>query len=483
MKEIRLSEWIGEGFYDIHRDIREGRHTHYWLKGGRGSGKSSFLSLEILLGLIADRDANAVVLRKVAANLRDSVFEQMNWAIHALGVEEEWEKKISPMELIRKGTGQKILFRGCDDPKKLKSIKFQRGYAKFIWYEEADEFGGMAELRSLNQSLLRGGEEFRIFYSYNPPKQGRSWINLETAEERADRLIHHSTYLQMKEEWLGKQFLAEDVTYFTENGDGEFLQEKSCGHWAVTALLDGEETETEQHGWGRVPFIPLRNNEKELTDLQLVKGLIDAYDLVSSEGTNNLLDLVDLYWVIQGYGGETASAVAKKLQINKAVQISDSSGNVEAKQVQLPVEGRLDWMQMLRKDIFHFGMGVDTDSDDWGKAASGVALKFQYAMFYLKINGIVPEIKRAVKEFFRFATEDWNRENGTDWDWRKIQITLNTNGITDDMETMQIIAASKGMVSEKTLLGKHPFVEDVNSEMEQLERERKEKNNEIDTDD
>lgn len=66
---------------------------------------------------------------------------------------------------------------------------------------------------------------------------------------------------------------------------------------------------------------------------------------------------------------------------------------------------------MLRKDIFHFGMGVDTDSDDWGKAASGVALKFQYAMFYLKINGIVPEIKRAVKEFFRFATEDRNREN------------------------------------------------------------------------
>lgn len=118
-------------------------------------------------------------------------------------------EKISPMELIRKGTGQKILFRGCDDPKKLKSIKFQRGYAKFIWYEEADEFGGMAELRSLNQSLLRGGEKFCIFYSYNPPKQGRSWINLETAEERADRLIHHSTYLQMKEEWLGKQFLAE----------------------------------------------------------------------------------------------------------------------------------------------------------------------------------------------------------------------------------------------------------------------------------
>ena len=96
---------------------------------------------------------------------------------------------------------------------KLKSIKFQRGYAKFIWYEEADEFGKHGGAAKPEPEPLRGGEEFRIFYSYNPPKQGRSWINLETAEERADRLIHHSTYLQMKEEWLGKQFLAEAEIY------------------------------------------------------------------------------------------------------------------------------------------------------------------------------------------------------------------------------------------------------------------------------
>ncbi len=209
MKMTKLSQCIGKGFYGLHRDIREGGHTHYWLKGGRGSGKSSFLSIEIILGLVEDEDANAVVLRKVAANLRDSVFEQMTWAIHALGVEDEWERKVSPMELVRKNTGQKVLFRGCDDPRKLKSIKFQRGYAKFIWYEEVDEFGGMQELRNLNQSLMRGGEEFRIFYSYNPPKHARSWVNQEMAEEREDRLVHHSTYKEMPEEWLGSQFLAE----------------------------------------------------------------------------------------------------------------------------------------------------------------------------------------------------------------------------------------------------------------------------------
>ena len=209
--------------------------------------------------------------------------------------------------------------------------------------------------------------------------------------------------------------------------------------------------------------------------MELIKGLVDAYDLLSSEGTNNLLDLVDLYWVIQGYGGEAAGAMAKKLQINKAVQISDSSGHVEAKQVELPVESRMSWMKMLRKDIFHFGMGVDTDSEDWGKAPSGVALQFQYAMFYLKINGVMPEIRRAVKEVLRFATEDWNRRDGGQRDWRKIQVQLNTSGITDDLETVQMIRESQGLVSEKTLLGKHPFVEDVNSEMEQLKRERSKK--------
>lgn len=270
--------------------------------------------------------------------------------------------------------------------------------------------------------------------------------------------------------WTG-----ENVSYFTENGDGEYLKDGESAHWTVAEMIDGEERESTPHGWGRPPFIPLRNNDKEMTDLQLVKGLIDAYDYVSSEGTNNLLDLVNLYWVIQGYGGETAGAVAKKLQINKAVQISDSGGSVEAKQVELPVEGRLAWMKMLRKDIFHFGMGVDTDSDDWGRAASGVSLKFQYAMFYLKINGIVPEIRRALKEFFRFAVEDWNRRNGTGWDWRQIQVTLNTNGITDDVEMVQMIKESQGIVSEKTLLGKHPFVEDVNSEMALLEEERRRK--------
>lgn len=208
-KGIRLSGLIAPVFYEVHRDIRKGGHTHYWMKGGRGSGKSSFVSIEVVFGLLEDREANAVALRKVGANLKDSVMQQMVWAVQALGVAEDWEAKPSLGEMVCKSTGQKILFRGCDDPRKLKSLKFQKGYAKYIWYEEADEFRGMEELRSLNQSLMRGGEDFRVFYSFNPPKGLRHWVNQEMKEMRSERLVHHSTYLDMPEEWLGRQFLAE----------------------------------------------------------------------------------------------------------------------------------------------------------------------------------------------------------------------------------------------------------------------------------
>lgn len=208
-RKIKLSKIIAPSFYKVHRDIWEKNHTHYALCGGRGSGKSSFVSIEIILGIMADEQANAVVLRKVGQYHKDSTFEQLIWAIELLGAGEQWEKKISVPELVYLPTGQKILFRGADNPRKLKSTKVSSGYIKYIWYEEADEFSGQEEIDLINQSLMRGGEDFVCFYSYNPPKAANSWINLEHQKPRADRLFHKSSYLTVPKKWLGKAFLSE----------------------------------------------------------------------------------------------------------------------------------------------------------------------------------------------------------------------------------------------------------------------------------
>lgn len=106
-------------------------------------------------------------------------------------------------------TGQRIIFRGADDPTKVKSIKFAVGWAKYLWYEEVNEFEGAEKIRSINQSVLRGGADFFAFYSFNPPRAARNWVNQYVAVEREDTLVHHSTYLTVPPEWLGEQFIVE----------------------------------------------------------------------------------------------------------------------------------------------------------------------------------------------------------------------------------------------------------------------------------
>lgn len=113
------------------------------------------------------------------------------------------------MELIYRKTGQKIMFRGADDPMKIKSIKVPFGYIAVTHFEEKDQFAGRAEIRTILQSTMRGGEKFWNFESYNPPISRDNWANKDSLEERADRLCHKSTYLEAPPEWLGAQFLAE----------------------------------------------------------------------------------------------------------------------------------------------------------------------------------------------------------------------------------------------------------------------------------
>ncbi|MEA5082710.1 MAG: phage portal protein [Lachnospiraceae bacterium] len=323
-------------------------------------------------------------------------------------------------------------------------------------------------------------EEFKLRYCIVPATEIIPIYDTQHQSELIEVIRYYDiTVVNGKEKVLRKKvewWTKDDVTFYAEDENGKYLPDNSYSmnpmpHWFDLSSFDGKETVTKAHGWGRVPFVVLENNARRISDLQKVKGLIDAYDLISSQGTNDLLDLVTLYWSIQGYGGETADAIARKLQINRAVNISDSSGSIDAKQVNLPVSGRIDWLKMLRRDIFDFGMGVYTDSEKLGNA-SGVSLKFQYTQLDLKANTMTPRLKAAIKDFFWFITDDYNRNNGTDFDSSLINISLNRTMITNDLEIVQMIDLSEGIVSEKTLLSKHPFVDDVNEEIKQIEAKK-----------
>lgn len=217
LSEIRISQLIAEPFHAVHRFVRDSTYNEIWLKGGRGSTKSSSISLEIIQGVVRDIEANAIVYRKVDNTLRDSVYAQMVWAINMLELRPWFKCKVSPMEIIYKPTGQRILFRGADDPGKSKSIKLDKGYFKYLWFEELTEFHGMDDIRTIKASILRGGGRALTFASYNPPKSANNWVNAECLVPVPGRLVHHSDYTQVPPEWLGPAFLADAEALKTTN--------------------------------------------------------------------------------------------------------------------------------------------------------------------------------------------------------------------------------------------------------------------------
>lgn len=186
------------------------RYKHYEASGGRGSTKSSCISLIVVRLVMEHENVHALVMRKVGNTIADSVFTQYQWAIAQLGVADYWKVRNSPPTLTYKPTGQKIMFRGADDPLKLKSIKAPFGYFGITHFEEKDQFAGRKEIDSILQSTMRGGADFWNFESYNPPISRDNWANKDSEDERGDRVQHKSNFLELDDpSWLGQAFIDE----------------------------------------------------------------------------------------------------------------------------------------------------------------------------------------------------------------------------------------------------------------------------------
>lgn len=209
---INLSELIPERFHDLWRKTKDENILNIVAKGGRGSGKSSDIS-HIIVQLIMRYPINAVVVRKTDNTLATSVFEQIKWAIEQQGVSHLFKVKVSPMELTYAPRGNRIIFRGAQNPERLKSLKDSRFPFSIMWVEELAEFKTEDEVTTITNSLLRGelgdGLFYKFFYSYNPPKRKQSWVNkkYESSFQPDNTFVHHSTYLDNP--FISKQFIQE----------------------------------------------------------------------------------------------------------------------------------------------------------------------------------------------------------------------------------------------------------------------------------
>lgn len=221
---INFKDLIIEKFVPIAKLIFNYAFLHFFFKGGRGSTKSSFIALVLVILMILDKEFNAVCVRKVADTLQDSVYNQLIWAIDKLNLSYYFNYKSSPLQIIYKPTGQRFYFRGCDKPEKIKSIKCKVGKLKAVWFEELTEFKGMKEIRTVTQSIVRGADRILCFYSFNPPEDGKNWVNQEVEIKKNNRYVSHSTYLDVPPAWLGADFL-EEAEDLRENKPEEYENE------------------------------------------------------------------------------------------------------------------------------------------------------------------------------------------------------------------------------------------------------------------
>jgi len=214
--KIKISEKITPHFQTFWKAANSHKFLRHVLKGGRGSAKSTHIAIRLIFDMMK-YPVTTLCVRKVGNTIEGSVFEQLKEAIDILGVGAYWKVNKSPMSLTYLPRGNKIIFRGADDPNKIKSIKMSKFPVTFLWVEELAEFKTEDEISTIENSVLRAelpdGLFYAFYYSYNPPKRKQSWVN-KKYETRVDlpknTFVHHSTYLD-------NPFISEAFTEEAEN--------------------------------------------------------------------------------------------------------------------------------------------------------------------------------------------------------------------------------------------------------------------------
>lgn len=211
-RKVKLTEVFTPHFIKVWRKVKLGKFLKHVLKGGRGSAKSTHVAMFIIL-IMQMFPITFLCVRKVANTLAESCYEQLKEAIEMLDVAEYWDVKKSPLKLTYLPRGNSIIFRGADDPLKIKSIKVSKFPLAGLWIEELAEFKNEDEVSTIEKSVLRGelpeGLRYIFFYTYNPPKRKQNWVNekYEALTIAKNTMINHSTYLDNP--YVSKDFIEE----------------------------------------------------------------------------------------------------------------------------------------------------------------------------------------------------------------------------------------------------------------------------------
>lgn len=243
--------------------------------------------------------------------------------------------------------------------------------------------------------------------------------------------------------------------------------------------LDGmaEPTNTFRHDFGAVPFIPFPNNNVCTGDLDKIKNLIDSYDKTYSGFVDDLEDIQQVVFVLTNYGGADLKQFLSDLKYYKTIQVesagSDDKSGVSTLTIDIPVEARDKLLDITRKAIFDMGQGIDPQQQGFDNT-SGEAMKFLYSLLELKAGLMETEFRAGLGELVRAIGRYYGKEP------EQIVQTWTRTSIRNDAELVDMCQKSVGVISTKTILKNHPFVENAEDEEKELAAEKEKAANDAD---
>lgn len=229
------------------------------------------------------------------------------------------------------------------------------------------------------------------------------------------------------------------TVFYCQEDDGQIELDKSIEINPRPHILykkDGD-TSTYYEDYGVIPFFRLDNGKKQTSGVKPIKDLIDDYDLMNAGLSNNIQDTNEALYVVRGFQGDNLDELMVNIKNKKHIGV-DEEGGVDIKTVDIPVEARKTKMEVDEKNIFRFGMGVNTEALKDTSATTSIAIKSAYANLDLKCDGLLPSLKQFMRKLLKLVLQEINDTKGTDYEQKDIYFTFDREIITNAQENAQI---------------------------------------------
>lgn len=281
----------------------------------------------------------------------------------------------------------------------------------------------------------------------------------------------------------GQSQLVTHADFYTLQGVWHYLKNMDTGQWQAdpTHPLDYSYTVTNGEGseeayvWQRIPFIPIKYSPDEKPLLFYVKDLIDEYDRRVSDIANTLEDEPDRIKIVKNYDGTDRREFVRNLKEYRTAFIRDN-GDITTLDTSISTDAAISHLDRLRRDIYEFGSGVDTQDKDLGNA-SGVALKFVYSDLDMDCHIFQTQISQALDNLLWFWMQDMMLHGLGDHTDATVEWKYTTSMIINESERISDIKNSVGILSDKTLIANHPYVNNPQQEAERINQENQERDN------